>query len=60
MEDQDRTPEEEPEVEGHRKEEGLLEDGMLARDDDEVEAHALRDEPSDQVWAKDEPSDEPY
>jgi hypothetical protein len=52
VEDQDlRTPEEEAEVEGHIKEEPL--DQLLQKDDDDFEAHALREEPME------EPMDEP-
>jgi hypothetical protein len=44
VEDQDRTPEEEADVEGHAHDPGALELGALAKDDDDdFEAHALRD-----------------
>jgi hypothetical protein len=45
VEDQDRTPEEEADaVEAHAHDPGALEPGaLLAKDDDDVEAHALRD-----------------
>jgi hypothetical protein len=43
--DEDRTPEEEEEVEGHAHahDPGPLDPGLLAKDDEDVEAHALRD-----------------
>jgi hypothetical protein len=59
VEDQDKkTPEEEPDVQGHAQDE--LSDEMYAKkdDDDDVEAHAIRDELSDEMYAKDELSDE--
>jgi hypothetical protein len=43
--EEDRTPEEEEEVEGHAlaHDPGPLDPGTLAKDDEDVEAHALRD-----------------
>ena len=53
MEDKDlETPEEEAEVEGHIKDEPL-DEPLALKDDDDFEAHSLRDEPMD------EPMDEP-
>jgi hypothetical protein len=44
VEDQDRTPEEEADVEGHLADPELSDPELAKRDDDDdVEAHALRD-----------------
>jgi hypothetical protein len=43
VEDQDRTPEEEGDVEGHLADPELSDPELAKRDDDDVEAHALRD-----------------
>jgi hypothetical protein len=41
--EEDRTPEEEEEVEGHAHDPSPLDPSLLAKDDEDVEAHALRD-----------------